>query len=528
MAQLTITQQPGGTQRWALSKENMVYAVSLEDYAPIQGVRARRTMTINAGGTVGQTFTILSGVLLEQTGVISHTLTVDANGTADMTIRAIQSTQTLQQWIDESLLPALNSASAFENAFYFTRSASRVVCWAKGYNAAGLDYTPNISGTIDMSVFSDVPGEEAPAEQEVRLEARVHVSSQLTSGAYVSTPWLGYSMELDGAGASLTHDFSAVFNDLIDSMDRHGGGANYRRPVLSVRKGYVQFRVVANDTESFYCRSNTINILKGGREANDQGVSYLTTYVGSGSTGPTSFLTARRKELWTHRRVLDYLSFHTRWNTGNTNNVLVKATVMYTNGNSFGDTLMDIPATELQYHQVITIPAGFDQLNLESISPGDTPYKYELAVEMNGVTALKQVYRLLADTDTGATLIYHNDFGMPEGVWCEGVREVSVKHKRDMIAVAKPTGSLTDWLEEVSHSRARQASVSLSTTALVAADWNGQLAMLNSKQLWLRLDGATRDYPVQLVPGEVSTRAVSWDADNARAIVVEVMLNKVY
>lgn len=522
MAELTIISQPGGG-RFALTKEQMVYHVRLSDVAQMQSAVYKRTITIDSAGTAGQTLTLTSNALLDLTGTDTYTLTVDAAGVEDGKVRAVGASQSVTEWIDENLLPALNGHSMLGVAYSFTRSAQRVVMTAKGY---GASYALTLSGTLGYSLFSTQAGTDAAAVKRVRLEAKVYVTSAHNSGTYVESPWRELDMQIGDVWAELQHDFGPMVNDMIDELDRGQTNANYMRPTKSVRKGYIQFRAITDlvGASYVYARSSTLQLLKGGRKTNEQHVNYLSTYVGSFNSAPTRWLTGRRGELWTSEDAWDYLSFHARWQDPMTNNILVKYNIYYTNGDVLGNTLYTLTSSDVEQNQVVTIPAGFKQLNLDGVS-SNTPYKYELMVEVNNVVVLRQMYMLLTPTDTGATLLYNNEFGLPEGLWLEGVREIEAKYDRELMKLAQPLGSLRDWSDSATYGRKLETVLNVRSRAMVYNDWVTYYSALLGGTMYLRKQGATRDYPVQLLPGSQKITEVDWEGNNVAVMELNLKLN---
>jgi len=528
MADLIITQEPGGSQKCALTKEQMVYKLTYSGEAQMFGMKHKRTWTINSAGVTGESFDINSGALLHFTGTDTHQIGVSEMGDS-YKIKSWEPGQSIAEWIDENLLPVLNSSPVLTTAYRFTRSANRLVCWALGYNTDSIDYTANDVGTMNMTTYADEPGTYVPIMQRVRLEARISVLSSLVSGEYVHSPWLGYEMEVGDTDAKFEHDFGPAINDMINELDKGQSNVSYMKPSKSVRKGYVQFRAIPEleGAEIVYTRSATLNLLKGGRKKNEQYTSYLTNYVGSGATAPLKWLSGRRGELWTSVEAWDYLSFHARWENTMSFPITVNRTIYYTNGNVFGDTLYTLDETDVEQHQIVTIPAGFNQLNLDAES-SDKPYKYVIEVSVNNVVKLKQVYRLLPSTDTGATLIYNNEFGLPEGIWLEGVRIIDTKHDRETLELAQPISTLKDWINSESYGRSLKPMMAVNTRALAKADTETLWGVLLSKNYWIRRQGDSRDYPVQLLPDTIQYSEANWDGDNVRAMNFKLQLNTEY
>lgn len=250
-------------------------------------------------------------------------------------------------------------------------------------------------------------------------------------------------------------------------------------------------------------------------------------WVGDNSTEPVGFMTNRPKKVWVTKKVTDYLCWHNHWRNGAVDTV-VKAEVFYVNNTSVADVLATIDNTTRPKHEVWGIAAGFDELGLDSFSPGSGVVKYRIYLEhADSDHVIEQWFYLLPETDMGCSVIYRNAYGVPEGMWCEGERVTEVEHSRELIDVGRGNAPTALTLKERSYGRTVKPRIAVTSAPLLRTEWIAPMDMLLSDKVYVHfVGGAGKMVAAQLEPGSVEESTVNWEGNNMAQISMRLVLNE--
>lgn len=512
-------------KRWTLSKNPFVVKVSCSDYfIGSPGVKWSRRYSV-VGADVGDTLQLDSTVM----GVNSFVF-VNSEPTNDAQIRAIGTGVfvSVSEWMDEYLIPGLIGNELFSKYYTATRQGTWLVIEAKEYAATTYDITHSSSGTFALTTALTTAGVDLMVDDNKKVAMRVNVNAVYSLGQYDRSELFIFDPILDDDAGIVEVDLSEHIDAMIHGSDLPITTMPYKLAELA-RKVFVEIGVYDVPTGNITGKkmTKTISVLKGGMSTKDFDTGY-TGYAPNAAGVDGKFITNRQKVVYTHRTAIDYLSFHVfhaAWPGVSSADFTVKAKVYYTDGTTVDDDILVIPNTTTSYEstQVVTVSAGYDMLNLDSFDPLKKPYKYDIYVD-NWPTCVQTFY-LVEETDMGVSVVYANEFGVPEGMWCEGERATMVTHEREVVETAR--GLRKTWKEvlyEESSSRKISPMIDLVSAPMLSAEWRGSLGVLLAERLWIYFNNNS-PIPAQLVPGTVDNTTVNWEGNHALAMKFRLKMN---
>jgi len=527
-----ISQQPDAENLWTLSRNPFVFRVRSTAYVTTPGNYWTRFWSVITIPVAGDTL-VISGPFIDSLALGGDIVfaVVDDNAEPNEIERFYTEKYfSIAEWLERVVIPTLMSHEKLSEHFEFFRtSTNRIAAKAKKLGAA-YTLTFSTTGTFDITPGTEIDGEDAELNETIMLRARLNVSTGYNSGIYKQSPWFWFDCKHVGSFGEVQVDMSEQLDQMIQGFDFPLDSVSFPyRPQNAARKVFVEWAdgdaVTKVTTGSV--RSDTYNVLKGGMRLHEYELTYLQQFNELWQT--SYWITSRPDVIYTHARAMDYLHLHVldKEETELTGPVVIAAKVYYNDGSSIQDTIYTVEPSSLitEMRQIVTVPCGFEQLGLDEWDAA-VPYKYEIYILVSGGVNKKTFY-LVQDTDMGCSLIYINQFGLPEGIWCEGERVTTVEHEREITDVARPiiTGSSKDLMLMKSGGRSMQPMMSLVSVPLNSSEWRGHLGMLLSEQLWVVKDFESQPMAVQLVPGTVENETVNWKGNSALAIKLRVKMN---
>lgn len=532
---IEITAYSGSLKRWVASKNPFELKVEVDEYVTTAGAKWKESYNVTTGASDGDTISFDNDEITELYGGPIEFMFQEVEPSTMLRIFAYVDTEYISrgEWIDKHVIPALLSHPYLGEHYTITRTSNSIVITANEYGP-DWELTVAVTGDIAISPFGEVAGAIPEVNSNLKMMVKVHVNSAFTATGYNETPWFPYDLLLDD-------DMGIAHIDISEQIDAMIKGEQYPMPATSwpwvatvaSRKMFVTVGAKDIVTGEWVgtVRTPTLGVIKGGYRTNDLDYEYGgPAEIGDGINS-AKFLTNRPPVVYTHRSATDFLSFHL-WEhlypEEDGTDCRFKVKVYYTDGTSVEDDLHMFVYDALQYTAgtVITLPAGFDQLDLGSLSALGKPYKYDLMIA-GAPEDLTQTFYLVEDTDMGYSVIYINDYGVPEGLYCEGARSTSVQHERETVEMQRPISKkYSELMLKESSIRTLQPSLDLVSYPLLKKEWTGMLGAFLSPKMWIHYGLDSTPIPAQLVPGTLVNESINWEGNAALHFRFRLELNK--
>jgi hypothetical protein len=516
-----IVAQPGGEQGVVLSKNPFIVKVTSQDMFDVQGTLYSHEWEFEAGGYSGQALVIvydgntdalqIQAVVVDSLGILSYT---ESNCSS------------VNEWLIECVVPILNMHGILGRDFNWTVASNRLKATEK--KIASIDYTITSMVMGDsITSLSEITG-SASIMRNYKLVMQVACTKSMASGQYLFSEELLYDFTINEATntGTVEVDISSVVDSLIDGWDNLSNiDANGYRLEVMQRRVYVSVKQ-KTDTNALYpvLKTKTVLVLKGGMRTNELVIGYLP-WVGSNGVNPIGFITNKPKAVWCTKQTKLYLCWHNKWmDAGDTT---LKAEVYYASGTSVADVVSTISNGTKGKYEVWSMLAGFNDLNLDTYSPGAAVVKYKIHVDCgDSAENIEQYFYLLPETDMGCTLVYRNALGVPDSIWCEGERTTNVVHGKELLSVARPMAPTAITATEVSYGRSIKPSITVVTAPMQRNEWNSALDVLLSDEVRIHFPQTDTWVVGQIEPGSVEETTVNWAGANMVAMRLTVRLNE--
>jgi hypothetical protein len=522
-ALVEITEQPGGAQGVALSKNPYRIKVIAPGMITTEGVYYSREWEVDKAGENGDSFDFGGDYPTN----INVSATPSSEG-GDILAYTESGSSSKNEWVVECVLPVLNAHYIYGNYWQWTANGVRLIATAREYYVPDKTIVLSTTGVltlIDLSTTSGVPAVTTPNN---RVTMVVHCTTGMGTGVYKTSEVLTYDLKLNAAGnaGEVDVDLSTVVDSMIDGWDTltnlDAGGNRLevmqRRVFVNV-KGYINSELSRNIT------TKALTVLKGGMRTNELPAGYLP-WVGSNATNPIGYITNKPKAVWCTKQTKLYLCWHNKWMDSDDSTVL-KVEVYYASGTSAGDTMATINNATKGKYEVWGRAAGFNDLNLDSLQPGAAVVKWEIITEhADPANAIKQTYYLLPETDMGCTLVYRNAFGVPDSIWCEGERTTAAEHTKELIDVGRGLAPTVYTVREKSYGRSLKPRIVLTTAPMKREEWTSALDVLLSDEVRIHFPQTDTWVVGQIEPGTVEETTVNWAGSNMVAMRIAVRLNE--
>lgn len=437
--------------------------------------------------------------------------------------------QTTEHWIDNVLVPFLlgiegldgydlfRSGSNYINLLAKEEASNRVTSLsATGFTGSGSHLTSGIAQSIDESYF---------------VKMQILMTEQQSTGYYnLISPWFYYRPEIVSGDAIVKVNIEDVLDGMMKELDVVANESTSSTVLYSARNWRIRTAeyVQGGEDAFFVYSSKSATLVKGGRRFLDNASTIISTQF------KFDFITLR-EDPWVDRRLSDWLYFFEP-DTESGQTLRMRATVKGAWGTSAGLSVTTI--TPGQVGKIHRVPAGYDQLGLQSLLGDEEPIYYDIAIHyQDGTTLGDEVigpfrFYVNPESETRMGLHYFNFLGLMEAQVLDAPVEFVNAWENNVAMLAKPQNAVSAGSGmEVHKERALQSfhqlQANVNTGPLSARNWIAAQDVLNSERVWLvNLQGDGGRLAAMIQKGSEKMTPYSVDGVNFHGLGFSIKLNK--
>lgn len=506
-----------------LSKNPIVFELSTENYVTTEGVKSAKRIDFSATSPAdGDTIEISApGFLTDDIDGDSITFTFRASPDDSGEELPIGNPTELT-WVQQ--VADYMGQNATFNTHYETYLDGFGGSLTMRARLEGADWEPTFTFTFtgtDPSITMNVIGVDAELTEDFQVRARVILDKgfgELITGEFeYKTP------NPDG---TLVWDFSktvdklfpvdwletSTLNDSFSMIEAPNTGAAFMKVEFSEFYG-------ENPSANPVKFASPFTVLKGGFRTYDKAKNIRAAVVND-----NKFLTWRPLKNHIFQEARDWLHFVNI--DPSESRTSLNLCVRITNDDGSITQFLDLSTINLNYqnlyenNQVITVPCGYEQLNLDLLNFGNTPFKYELWIRDNAATILFDpvTFYIKKASKTATQIVYYNSFGLEEGLSLEGERTLNVENTFETLRLPENLSPGTDDFTDLDFNHLTKTKITVSTGPMLKQNAEVLQELLTSPKIYLMwLDKAANKFrrmAVRLDQSEFRTALKDFQSTN--------------
>lgn len=437
------------------------------------------------------------------------------------------SSGTIAEFLDNNLIPILQSAQAFDDYTIF-RSGTN------GLNFLAIQHAQNRISGFSATGFSATEshltdGEFDVLDPEYYVKAQVMMTKTQNSGVFdLASPWLYFKPQIKGSDAYVDFEISEVLDGMMENVDLVNIFSSSATVLESCRDYYIRIcEHYGDNATDIPCHiTDKFKLLKGGRRSGDYS-AIEAEYVGK-------FLTLRQNP-YVDRRMNDWLYFFEQNQTAG-ETFKMRATVKGVWGTSTGANYTTITLDGgTSIHKV---PCGYNQLGLQALLGDEEPmyydieiYKFEGGVIGDLVIDAFRFY-VLPESDTRMGLHYFNFLGLMEAQSLDAETVYANAWNKEAVMISKPRegtvyGSGKEVHKERSIQSSQQMELTVNTGPLSPANWVAAQDIMLSERVWfVNLNEVQERVAAQVVKGSEKMVPYSQNGVNHHSLAFKIQFNQ--
>lgn len=472
-----------GPEKVHLSKNKIIYELDTENYISVVPQKAESRFQLLDGPSIGDTIEIAAPGL--PGGSVTYTYVAVPN-TSGTQLPAYTS-GTLYSYLAELIRYFLQNPFIAANYKVYIGSVNSLTFKAFDY---GPDWTMTITHTgYTPSFVVNAPGVAAEFEPDFRVMARVIIES-----GYGELIHGDYEFKIPNDDGTLSWNFSDTIDELYPStslpLPSLTSGMNWIMPPDS---GPVQVRIQLSEYygetpgETPIWSTDPIYVAKGGFRSYDKNQSLITQF----SLGK-QFLTWQPKGRGIFQNTIAWLWFLNNDEAEAITQFRIWYSISFTDGTgvsaqhpislnpNYGGTLY-------RKRNFIGIGCGYDQMLLNVLHPGKTPYKYSLDIrdQSNGFLVFAHTFSILDPSRMGTTFHYINSIGVLDVICFEGERGMMSSVSTETLRLPGKPRQEEFELTDLDYNQLLKSGIEVSTGALTKDSAQALQDFILSPRIWM-------------------------------------------
>ena len=416
-----------------MARTPVEFLTQTDNYQTAAGSKAHLDLIFTGLATNGNTFTLTFLGLTQTFSFTSFTpddsglqIPIDGLNTAD--------------FVENFVIPALKQnfyISQDYEVILQTSTSARIRALKVGtlYNITGTEAVAN------MTMSAPTAGTDATFRTGFRILADLFAESSYLAADY--KPVFG-AEAIPNAANQCLFDFTDILTGLPLKPDAPAfNSASFFVLNQCYRRFYVRFA-------EYYSNTPRVSKQLPAEPAHYLAIHGARAFLNLGQNinadfcAPGKFLTLMPADVTCAVAQHQYLSFFVQTPPAVSLTLRLMYRLNYTDGSN-GSWTSHSSITGQYAKQIVTIKAGFNQLNLSAaIASGKEVKSYQIKVD-NGTTDLTETrtFTLIKERYQNRYFLFFNSFGLPETVFFHGMQSRDAKFMRQQIRLAKPTYNAT-------------------------------------------------------------------------------------